>query len=222
MGPWEVVQPCANLVEVMPDSLRALFAHPPLLGLVLLSTLALGVGLERVLTLWRNASRLRLGHQHILAHLQAGAQDMAQAVNTTSAHHAATPLLGLLLAGRASNSGPVVRAYGQVVRRAQARLWLLGSIASIAPFVGLLGTVLGVMRAFEDINTQGSGGFAVVSGGISEALITTAVGIFVGIEAVLLFNVLRVKAGDYAAQLRDAVDEVSEAWACLPEHPRAN
>ncbi len=69
-------------------------------------------------------------------------------------------------------------------------LWVLASIASTAPFVGLFGTVVGIIRSFEDISKSGKGGFSVVAAGLSEALIATAAGIIVAVIAVLFFNFL--------------------------------
>jgi biopolymer transport protein ExbB/TolQ len=64
----------------------------------------------------------------------------------------------------------------------------LATIGSTAPFIGLTGTVMGIVSAFQGIATSGSGGLASVSSGIAEALITTAVGLFVAIPAVMSFN----------------------------------
>jgi biopolymer transport protein ExbB/biopolymer transport protein TolQ len=64
----------------------------------------------------------------------------------------------------------------------------LATIGSTAPFVGLFGTVVGIIHAFEGIAATGSGGAAAVSGGIAEALVATAVGILVAIPAVMAFN----------------------------------
>src|ERR671926_273757 len=64
----------------------------------------------------------------------------------------------------------------------------LATIGSTAPFVGLFGTVVGIMNAFKSISTSKSTGIGAVAGGISEALITTAVGLFVAIPAVWMFN----------------------------------
>jgi biopolymer transport protein ExbB/TolQ len=67
-------------------------------------------------------------------------------------------------------------------------LGFLATIGSTAPFVGLFGTVAGIINAFRNIAATGSGGMSVVSGGIAEALVTTALGIFVAIPAVVAFN----------------------------------
>ncbi len=74
-------------------------------------------------------------------------------------------------------------------------LWLIGTIGSLAPFIGLFGTVVGIMKAFHQIAVEGSGGFEVVASGISEALIATAVGLGVAIVALAFYNYLNVKIG---------------------------
>jgi biopolymer transport protein ExbB/biopolymer transport protein TolQ len=64
----------------------------------------------------------------------------------------------------------------------------LATIGAVAPFIGLFGTVTGIIAAFQGIATTGSGGIAAVSAGIAEALIATALGLFVAIPAVMAFN----------------------------------
>ena len=66
----------------------------------------------------------------------------------------------------------------------------LATIGSTAPFVGLFGTVVGILNAFRGISSQKATGLAAVAGGISEALVTTAIGLFVAIPAVMMFNYL--------------------------------
>src|ERR671936_612378 len=74
----------------------------------------------------------------------------------------------------------------------------LATIGSTAPFVGLFGTVVGILNAFRGIAEQKATGLGAVAGGISEALVTTAIGLFVAIPAVMMFNYLtsRVEAFD--------------------------
>jgi biopolymer transport protein ExbB len=71
---------------------------------------------------------------------------------------------------------------------------VLASVGSVSPFVGLLGTVIGIIAAFQGIATEGSGGLGAVSAGIAEALIVTALGLLVAIPAVLAFNMLSARA----------------------------
>jgi biopolymer transport protein ExbB len=68
------------------------------------------------------------------------------------------------------------------------RLGLFGTLSFVSPLLGLLGTVLGIMRAFHDLAMAGSGGPTIVAAGISEALITTVVGIIVAIPSAILYN----------------------------------
>jgi biopolymer transport protein ExbB len=79
--------------------------------------------------------------------------------------------------------------------RLGARLGIVGTIGNIAPFVGLFGTVLGIIRAFRDIGQVGAAGPAVVATGISEALIATAAGLFVAIAAVVVYNLFVIWQG---------------------------
>jgi biopolymer transport protein ExbB len=72
-------------------------------------------------------------------------------------------------------------------------LWILGTVASSAPFIGLFGTVVGIIKAFHSMANLGSGGFAVVAGGISEALVATALGLGVAIIALIFYNYFQVR-----------------------------
>lgn len=72
-------------------------------------------------------------------------------------------------------------------------VWFVGTIGSLAPYIGLLGTVIGIIQAFGAIAESGDAGFAVVSEGISEALIATAVGLLIAIIALLLYNYLNTR-----------------------------
>jgi len=82
--------------------------------------------------------------------------------------------------------------------------------------VGLFGTVLGIMTAFADMARTGQGGFAVVAAGISEALITTAGGIAVAIEAVVLYNFLSTHVARLVHTARHVADEFLEALEEAP------
>jgi len=100
----------------------------------------------------------------------------------------------------------------QVVYRLGRYLNTLGTIASIAPLIGLLGTVIGMIKVFTAITANGVGDPTVLSGGISEALITTAAGLSVGIPCLMFYryfrsriNELKVILEDHALSLMDAV-----------------
>jgi biopolymer transport protein ExbB len=103
-------------------------------------------------------------------------------------------------------SGEEIEASKRALERAEAIVHAelkrgvstLATIASSSPFVGLLGTVVGIINAFQGISTEKSSGLSAVAGGISEALVTTAVGLLVAIPAVWMYNYFsnRVEAFD--------------------------
>lgn len=106
--------------------------------------------------------------------------------------------------------------YGERRRLDEGRLlrrntWLLGTIAASAPFVGLFGTVIGIIKAFHQMAVMGTGGFAVVAAGISEALVATALGLIVAIIALIFFNYLQVKIGNLDTLLRVGLGRVLES-----------
>jgi len=90
-------------------------------------------------------------------------------------------------------------------------VWMIGTTGSLAPFVGLFGTVIGIIRSFSDMATHGASGFAVVSQGISEALVATAAGLGVAIVALLLFNYLQVRIGAISATYARACERLVQA-----------
>ena len=87
-------------------------------------------------------------------------------------------------------------------------LGLLATIGSTAPFIGLFGTVVGIINAFRGIAANGSGGMAAVSGGIAEALVATALGIFVAIPAVVAFNQFTGKLDQFQVETNKASSEL--------------
>ena len=93
----------------------------------------------------------------------------------------------------------------------ERNIGVLGTMANIAPLLGLFGTVVGIIRAFADIARTGSGGGAVVAMGVSEALLTTAAGIIVAVIATVFFNVFVRRIRSRVAQLEDA----RETWFTL-------
>lgn len=89
----------------------------------------------------------------------------------------------------------------QEVRVLERGLVILETIAGIAPLLGLLGTVIGILKVFNVIAEMGVGQASALSGGISEALITTIVGLTVGIPAVVLFNYFSDRAEDLVLEI---------------------
>jgi biopolymer transport protein ExbB len=80
-------------------------------------------------------------------------------------------------------------------------LGVLATVGATAPFVGLLGTTMGIVNAFQGMAASGSGGLSAISAGISEALITTAFGLMVAIPAVWMFNYFSTKIDNLTAEM---------------------
>jgi len=89
----------------------------------------------------------------------------------------------------------------------------LATIGATAPFVGLLGTVIGIINAFRGMALTGSGGIGAISAGIAEALVTTAVGLFVAIPAVWAFNYLTTRVESFTVEMDNSASELIDYMA---------
>jgi biopolymer transport protein ExbB/TolQ len=92
----------------------------------------------------------------------------------------------------------------------ERRLPFLATIGSIAPFIGLFGTVLGIIQAFHDLTLANAGGAAVVSQGIAEALFSTATGLFVAIVSVFIYNMFQARLNQAAQEAEILISELGE------------
>jgi biopolymer transport protein ExbB/TolQ len=141
-----------------------------------------------------------------------------------AAEYPASPLARVVAAGSAVLTADLpaeVRreAYDREVRRVvltagaglRRGLGTLATVGATAPFVGLLGTVLGIVNAFGQLAAVGQGGVGQVSAGIAEALVTTAFGIGVAIPAVWLFNHLTQRTRALAVETECAAEELAVA-----------
>jgi biopolymer transport protein ExbB/TolQ len=108
----------------------------------------------------------------------------------------------------------VERERAQVGLKLRRNLWILATIGSITPFVGLFGTVAGIMRSFKDlgldVSAGGTGGTGAVMTGISEALVATAVGILVAVQAMAFYNYFQARLARLLVELRLQGDEFAE------------
>lgn len=111
--------------------------------------------------------------------------------------------------------GPAEMARRELQRRLQQLdselrrgMGILASTGSTAPFIGLFGTVIGIITAFQGIAAAGGGGLEAVSAGIAEALIVTAVGLVVAIAAVLVFNYLTARFDKFDMNMQHAASEL--------------
>jgi biopolymer transport protein ExbB len=188
--------------------------------IVACSVIALAVALERAIALFGFTAGARRLADAVARALYRGDLEDARAQCDRSGSPAAEVFLAALVASpgrpgaRAATpeklAAAVERERQQVNLKLRRNLWILGTVGATAPFVGLFGTVVGIMHAFRQMAHTGQGGFTVVAAGISEALITTAGGIAVAIEAVVIFNFLNVHVQKLALQLRLLAEEYLE------------
>ncbi len=97
----------------------------------------------------------------------------------------------------------LLRATGAEVSKLEKRVPFLATTASITPFIGLFGTVWGIIFAFQNIGIQGSTSLSVVAPGIAEALIATAAGLFAAVPAVYFYNDFTNRVKEFASQMDD-------------------
>ncbi len=154
----------------------------------------------------------QLGDSPLVGVFQAGYHEVNQQVRP-SAGAAATPAARPTVRSLESLSRAPVRAATVESTRIERRIAFLASTASVTPFVGLFGTVWGIMNAFRDIGMAGSASLAVVAPGISEALITTAMGLAAAIPAAFFYNfytsrikVLSSMMDDFALEVLNIVE----------------
>jgi biopolymer transport protein ExbB len=181
------------------------------------SVIALAVAVERGIALWGFTAGARRLADAVARSLYRGDVEDARTQCDRSGSPASDLFLAALIPIRGAKAQPIERIAAAVERERQQvglklrrNLWILGTVGAIAPFIGLFGTVLGIMHAFRQIEQTGQGGFRVVAAGISEALIATAGGLAVGIEAVILYNFLNVHVQKLVVNLRLLAEEYLE------------
>jgi biopolymer transport protein ExbB/biopolymer transport protein TolQ len=108
----------------------------------------------------------------------------------------------------ASSQRALDRAEAIVHAKLKRGLTVLATIGSTAPFVGLFGTVVGILNAFQQIATQKTSGIGAVAGGISEALVTTAFGLLVAIPAVMAFNYFTARVESFDVEMDNSSSEL--------------
>jgi biopolymer transport protein ExbB len=162
--------------------------------LVALSVLSVAVMVERGITIATRPLDLDRLAQKLLSLLGQGDYDGARkAIGDARSPEARVALAGIGELSRGRHAALEAMASARVRERMalERNLGILGTLGNNAPFIGLFGTVLGIIKAFADLAKNQGGGAAVVMAGISEALVATAVGLVVAIPAVVAFNVFQ-------------------------------
>jgi biopolymer transport protein ExbB/TolQ len=209
------------LVEEMGIPVRIL-----MLLLLVMSMWSVGVFFERLFTFTQATKQSKTFAPQVAKYLKNSqlkdAIAVSQAKTYRYSHLSKVVLAGLQEYQFQEDSGveldkdDVVDSVRRAIQRAAALtsadlkkgMGALATIGSTAVFVGLLATTLGVINAFQGIATTGSGGLGAVSGGISEALVGTAVGLFVAIPAVWFYNYLTGKVEYFNVEMDNSSSEL--------------
>jgi len=211
MGMWEEMGWVAKAVAII---------------LVFMSMWSFGVAIERYYTFAQARKQSKLYAPQVAKHLKEGrlkdALSVSQAKTYQYSHLAKVVLAGLQEYQFQQDSGgnltrdDIVDTVRRAIQRGTALtandlkkgIPSLATIGATAPFVGLLGTVIGVINAFVGIGSTGTGSIGAVSAGIAEALVETALGLFVAIPAVWFYNYLTNRLEYFNVEMDNSSSEL--------------
>jgi biopolymer transport protein ExbB len=194
--------------------------------LVIMSMISFGVAIERIYTFTQARKQSKLYAPQVAKHLKEGRLKDAIAISSSKnyrySHLAKVVLAGMQEYQFQQESGgnlsreDLVDTVRRAIQRASALtandlkkgVSSLATIGATAPFVGLLGTVVGIITAFQGIAATGSGGLGAVSAGISEALVETALGLVVAIPAVWFYNYLTGRIEYFNVEMDNSSSEL--------------
>jgi biopolymer transport protein ExbB len=194
--------------------------------LIFMSMISFGVAIERIYTFVQARKQSKLYAPQVAKHLKDGRLKDAIAISSSKSyrysHLAKVVLAGLQEYQFQQESGAnlsredLVDTVRRAIQRASALtandlkkgVAALATIGATAPFVGLLGTVVGIITAFQGIAATGSGGLGAVSAGISEALVETALGLVVAIPAVWFYNYLTGRIEYFNVEMDNSSSEL--------------
>jgi biopolymer transport protein ExbB/biopolymer transport protein TolQ len=194
--------------------------------LFIMSMISFGVFVERLYTFLQARKQSRLYAPQVAKHLKEGRLKEALALSQKKeyrySHLAKVVMAGLNEYQYQTDSGgslgreDIVDTVRRAIQRASALtasdlkrgVASLATIGATAPFVGLLGTVVGIITAFQGIAATGSGGLGAVSAGISEALVETALGLVVAIPAVWFYNYLTGRIEYFNVEMDNSSSEL--------------
>ena len=194
--------------------------------LIIMSMISFGVAIERIYTFSQGRKQSKLYAPQVAKHLKEGRLKDAIAISSSKtyrySHLAKVVLAGLQEyqfqqeSGASLSREDLVDTVRRAIQRASALtandlkkgVASLATIGATAPFVGLLGTVVGIINAFHGISSQGSSGLGAVSAGISEALVETALGLVVAIPAVWFYNYLSGRIEYFNVEMDNSSSEL--------------
>jgi biopolymer transport protein ExbB len=186
---------------------------PDMIVLILLSVIAVAIVIERLVFF----SQQHGDSKALLKSLgqKIATDDIPGAIKVCGTNKGMLPRIlefGLLRGtkNRADITDALSIALMENLNTLERNLGIIGTIAVIAPFVGLFGTVLGIIHAFQDIALKGNSTPAVVAAGVGEALVTTAAGLLVAVISVVFFNYFKTRIKGYNQEMIVAANQLAE------------
>jgi biopolymer transport protein ExbB len=209
----------------------AITGSPVFIVLLACSVVTLGVALERAYYFWKRRGNPDKTFSNSLTRVNDG--DVAKVASECAAtSHPMGSVAVAVFDGNLRLESSEERlhiALSQQKMLLEKNLGILGTMAAVAPLIGLLGTVWGIMRAFHDMAITGSAAPSVVASGVAEALVTTAAGLVIAVPAVMLYNHFRRKlsvmltvAENHARSLRAATIEAAQSDGFDPARSTAS
>ncbi|MDD3642974.1 MAG: MotA/TolQ/ExbB proton channel family protein [Candidatus Krumholzibacteria bacterium] len=171
--------------------MESITGSPIFIVLIGLSVVTLAVAIERIWYFWKRAGSADGTLELATRELRRGDRGEARRVCRSCSHPMGAAACSTL---DAEGLDPDKAEEQLQISLSQQRLLLennlgiLGTMAAVAPLIGLLGTVWGIMRAFHDMSTTGSAAPSIVAAGVAEALTTTAAGLIIAVPALMLYN----------------------------------
>jgi biopolymer transport protein ExbB len=190
---------------------------PVMWPLLVTSIIAISVVMERLFFVIRESARRDPDAvERIFSEVEAGKDERA-AIFSRESHDYVARVLAYALAHREqSPTNALLRAASRELNRFNRGLSVLDTVITLAPLLGLLGTVTGMIRAFSLLGGQELGAPTAITGGIAEALIATAFGLLIAIIALLPFNFLNAKMEEARHEIEDAASRMD---ALLKQDP---
>jgi len=200
--------------------------------LAIMSVLSLSVAINRAIIFWRAKQQSKLFAEDVAAALAKA--DVDKVLSRAAGEEYASSYLARIVRDGLEDARDVkskgmedletvdaamLRAVSQEGKGHGKWLAILATVASTAPFVGLLGTVFGIINSFVGMASSGSGGLGAVAGGIAEALVMTGLGLFVAIPAVWLYNWANAGVEGLAHEMANShsemLDWIRKNWATV-------
>ncbi|HEY4059383.1 MAG TPA: MotA/TolQ/ExbB proton channel family protein [Kofleriaceae bacterium] len=182
--------------------------------IVLFSIIALAVGIERAIAQWSFVNRANELGEAVNKALGRGAIEAARSASDRSPSPLADVfIVGFDKLGRVANERVVTSVHRERLRvlgDLKKRLWILGTVGATAPFIGLFGTVVGIMKAMGELDPEKTVKLGEISGPISSALVVTAVGIGVAVMSVVQYNYFSQRANRISTEMKLLTDEFLE------------